>query len=70
VFTWIRKIFGKETSSSGNSEHEAQQLERMRTILGDNLDTTDVRKMLLKDFETRSLRRDKGGSSSSPISSS
>ena len=69
MFSWIRRIFGMETSSSGISEHEAQQLERMRNILGDDLDSTDVRKMLLKDFETRSLRRDEGGSSSSPISS-
>lgn len=70
MFTWIRNIFGKETASSGISEYEEQQLERIHTLLRDNPDASDVMKMLAKDFEARSLREDRGGSSSSPLSSS
>ncbi len=69
MFTWIRKIFGKETASSGINDYEAKQLERIRTLIADNSDATDVMKMLAEDFEARSLKRDRGGSSSSPISS-
>lgn len=70
MFTWIRRMFGKETPSSGISEYEAEQLERIHTLLRDNPDASNVMKMLAKDFEVRSLRQDSGGSSSSPLSSS
>lgn len=70
MFTWIRKMFSKEAASSGISEHEAKQVERIRTLLANNPDATDVTRTLFEDFEARSLRQDRGGSSSSPISSS
>lgn len=70
MFTWMRKIFSKESASSGISEYEEEQLERIHALLRDNPDATDVMKMLAKDFEARSLTQDRGGSSSSPLSSS
>lgn len=69
MFAWIRRIFGRKTASSGISEYEAQQWERIRALLRDNPHASDAMKMLVKDFEVRILKRDKGSSSSSPISS-
>ncbi len=69
MFAWLRKIFRTKTASTGISEDEVQKLKQIMTLLRENPHASDVMEMLGKDFEARIVKRDKGGSSSSPISS-
>lgn len=69
MFDWIRRMFGKKTVNSRISDYQTKQQVERFLAYRDNRDTSDVMKMLVKDFEARSRKQDGGGSSSSPISS-
>lgn len=69
MFNWIRRILRMKAVGSGMIEQEAQQRERLNAVLRENPDASNMMKMLAKDFEARSLKHDKEGSASSPVSS-
>lgn len=69
MFNWICRIFGHKPVRSVTSEYESQQRERIHAFLVKNPDASEMMRRLIEDFEARSLKEDKGGSSSSPISS-
>ena len=81
MFEWIRKLFRYRPSRFVTDDYESEQREQLQTLLREHPDVLkemirlpanevlQAEKMLAKDFEARSLKEDKGGSSSSPISS-
>lgn len=69
MFNWIRRMFRKRTVHSRISDNEEQHRERIRALLRDNPDVSDLMRMLGEDFVARSRKRGGGSSSSSPISS-
>ncbi len=69
MFEWIRKLFRNRPSRFVTDDYESEQREQLQTLLREHPDVLKEMKMLAKDFEARSLKEDKGGSSSSPISS-
>lgn len=73
MFSWIKKFFTKPVRER---EPEMRVVEKMRATTADlskarEMDPEMLKKleMFTKDFEERSLKEDRGGTSSSPISS-
>ncbi len=70
MFKWIMKLFCSEPARSEGKEYEALKRKQIEKFIKDNPDISDSMKTLAKDFKARSLEETKGGSSSSPLSSS
>lgn len=73
MFSWVKNIFSKPVRER---EPEVRVVEKIRSATADlskagEMDPEMLKKleMFMKDFEGRSLKEDRGGTSSSPISS-
>lgn len=69
MFSWLRRVLRNEPSVSEQKRYESEQRKKIQKFLKENPDSSEAIKLLVKDFEERSLKENEGGSSSSPISS-